>query len=133
MSSFSVVNDSLSLSDVNQLQVTPIGLKRIDPATKTANFVVTSLYDTYSVNGATGVVLPSAISSIGRILHFKTSPTAATLGSITDITSGTALSNVYSATGVLGSSIISTAVNGNSATLVSNGVNWYNIKNVTVA
>jgi hypothetical protein len=134
--SFSVVNDSLSLSDLNQLQgplvATLIGLEKIDPLNKPAtNFAVTSQYDTYIVSGATGVVLPSAALSNGRILHFKIQAAAA-LGSITDTTSGTALSNVVSASGVLGSAIVAAAI-GNSATLVSNGVYWYNIKNVTVA
>jgi hypothetical protein len=135
MSSFSVVNDSLSLSDINQLQVSPIGLERIDPVSKPAtNFAVTSQYDTYVASGATGVVLPPAYLSTGRILHFKVQ-TAAALSAVLALDSvlpaGASNVVVPAAGGAAGSAIVAAAA-GNSATLVSNGVNWYNIKNTTM-
>ena len=118
-----------------------VGLRRIDPTTKTGNFAVSATYDVYSVNGtaATGVVLPSAASSIGRILHFKTyttSPAASlNLSSVasTDVGAAT-VSNVIGASGGAAQAIVLAGSAGayNSTTLVSNGANWYSIRNTSI-
>jgi hypothetical protein len=128
--SFSVVNDSLSNSDVRQLtSPSLINLIKIDPVTKSADFTVSPSFDTYVLNVVdtnVSVTLPNASLFPGRVLHFKR------------INSGTGIvvsasSNVFQASGSVGTNIISAVTTGNSATLLSNGTYWYNIRNTTVA
>lgn len=125
--SFSVVNDSLSNSDVNLLSSSStVSLDRIDTVNKTASFTVGS-HDIYIVAGAAAnvsVTLPDASSCPGRVLHLKNQS-----GTYTVIS---ASSNVVPPGGGAAGTAILAAVNGNSATLLSNGVNWYNVRATTM-
>lgn len=122
--SFSVFNESLSPSDISQLTSSSVvSLDRIDPVTKTASFTVNS-HDVYIVNGASILVtLPSAALFPGRVLHFVNKAAQAVLSVANDV--------VPNNSTTLGNSILAAAI-GNSSTLVSNGVNWYNVRATTV-
>lgn len=120
--SLSVVNDSLSVSDVNSfLTSSVVNLDRIDPVNKTSNFTVDNQSDVYIVAGSANVTvtLPAASSNIGRVLHFK-NQTAYTLVS--------ANSDVCPRNSLTPGTAILAATIGHSATLISNGVNWFNIR-----
>lgn len=121
--SLSVVNNSLSASDVNSLvSSSVVSLDRIDPVTKTTDFSVGGGYDVFIVEGAANVnvTLPSAPLNLGRVLHFKNQSGTYTLVS--------ANSDVCPRNSSTPGTAILAAVNGNSATLVSNGVYWFNVK-----
>jgi hypothetical protein len=123
--SLSVVNNSLSVSDVNSLSSSSVvSLDRIDPVTKTADFTVSGGYDVYIVAGSSAnVTLPSAALNNGRVLHFKNQSGTYTLASANaDVCPRNSSSPAVANTAFLA------AVNGNSTTLVSNGVYWFSIK-----
>jgi hypothetical protein len=125
--SLSVVNNSLSVSDVNLLSSSSVvSLDRIDPVTKTADFTVSGGYDVYIVAGASAnvnVTLPSAALNNGRVLHFKNQSGTYTLASANaDVCARN------SSTPAVANTAFLAAVNGNSTTLVSNGVYWFSIK-----
>ena len=121
--SLSVVNDSLSVSDVNSFLISSVvNLDRIDPVNKTTSFTVDNQSDVYIVAGATAnvtVTLPVASSNIGRVLHFKNQSSYTLVSAISDVCPRNSLTP--------GTAILA-ATNGHSATLVSNGVNWFMIK-----
>ena len=121
--SLSVVNNSLSVSDVNSLSSSSVvSLDRIDPVTKTAAFTVSGGYDVYIVAGtaSVSVSLPPAALNPGRVLHFKNQAA---------FTVVSADSNVCPRDSATPGTAILAAVSGNSNTLVSNGVYWWSIKN----
>ena len=124
--SLSVVNNSLSASDVNSLvSSSVVSLDRIDPVTKTTDFSVGGGYDVFIVDGASAnvnVTLPSAPLNLGRVLHFKNQTTTAR-------TLVSANSDVCPRDSSTPGTAILAATNGHSATLVSNGVYWFNVRN----
>jgi hypothetical protein len=126
-----IVNDNVSLSELNQVVVNSSvsTFRRIDPVTKTGTFVVNDTFDTYIYNStsAVTVTLPSAVLYSGRVLHFRnTNSNAASLSSdalnVVPIAGGSAAALIIALTGV-----------GKSATLLSNGTNWLIIKSSTPA
>ena len=122
--SLSVVNNALSVSDVNSfLGSSLISLDRIDPVNKTSNFSVVDLYNVYIVSGSSAnvsVTLPPASSNTGRILHFKNQSGTYTLIS--------ANSDVCPQNSLIPGTALLGAVNGNSTSIISNGIYWFIIR-----
>jgi|LakMenE18May11ns_1017448.scaffolds.fasta_scaffold9959251_14 hypothetical protein len=126
-----IVNDNVSLSELNQVVVNSSvsTFRRIDPVTKTGTFVVNDTFDTYIYNSASAVtvILPSAVLYSGRALHFRnTTSNAASLSSdasnVVPIAGGAATALIIALTGL-----------GKSATLLSNGTNWVIIRSISPA
>ena len=126
--SLSVLNNSLSVSDVNSL-VGPslINLDKIDPVNKTSNFSVVDGYNVYIVQGAAAnvsVTLPPASLNTGRVLHLKNQSSTYTVVS--------ANSDVCPQNSLTPGTALIGAVNGNSISLISNGTYWFIIRQATL-
>ena len=115
------VNDLMQYNGTYWTNVTPASVisgAGGAPVTKTANFSVAN-GDTWLINNKSGssctVTLPTASTNSGRVLHFQNYQ-AQTLVS--------ASSNVVSLVGGAAGTAILAAVAGDTATLVSDGINW---------
>lgn len=115
------VNDLMQYNGTYWTNVTPASVisgAGGAPVTKTANFSVAN-GDTWLINNKSGssctVTLPTASTNSGRVLHFQNYQ-AQTLVS--------ASSNVVPLVGGAAGTAILAAVAGDTATLVSDGINW---------
>jgi|688.fasta_scaffold08321_2 hypothetical protein len=122
--SYSVVNDNIHPQDLNSLILNPsvVRLNLISGVTQTANFSVSDSVDTYILDGTTSftVTLPSALSSAGRLFHFRLS---AATGGASSVSVSPNVIPINSTTGSATLFPISTNV-GASLSIISNGTNW---------